>query len=192
MREGWFMREGIAERMQMPGLELTVQELTAIEHILARFSVNELAVQLGLADPSMGPVLASVLRKVGMAARCREANDSLGHTEVATSFDSRSGVTLQEQSQTVTILGERFVCKPTSFRVLSCLINSGGQWVRAEVLARDVLNTCFQKGASNVRWHVLQARRALGARGAFLHSDNRLGYMFDLAPCARKHCRVRR
>jgi len=175
----------IGEVTQRWRVELTGQELTAIEHALAHLSVTELATTVGLVQARC---LQSALGKIALAARSRYAADGLAGSQLVTTVDHLRAVTLEEPSLTIIILGERFVCKPTSFRMLSCLVDKGGQWVRADVLAREVLNTCFQKGASNVRWHVLQARRALGARGALLHSDNRLGYMFDLAPCSRKHC----
>jgi hypothetical protein len=95
---------------------------------------------------------------------------------------------LEEHSLTVVILGERFPCKPISFRLLSYLIHRQGTWVRSEVLAREALQTSFQGGASNLRWHVFQARHALDLRGTLLHSDNRLGFMFDFALCGRRHC----
>jgi len=91
----------------------------------------------------------------------------------------------------VAILGQRFACKPTSFRLLAYLIHRAGRWIRAEMLGREVLQTSFQHGASNVRWHVLQARRTLDSRGGLLHSDNRLGFMFDIAECHRRHCASR-
>jgi hypothetical protein len=166
---------------------LTAQELTVIEHVLAELSVADLATKIGLVQAQC---LQTALSKIALATRTHDDVDLVGSLP-ATGFAHPLGVMLDEQSLTIWIDGEAFVCKPTSFRILSCLVDKSGQWVRADALALEVLGGSFQKGASNLRWHVLQARRALGARGAFLHSDNRLGYMFDVAPCSRKHCSIR-
>ena len=72
--------------------------------------------------------------------------------------------------------------------MLSYLIRQRGRWIAADILRREVLNTCTQPGASNVRWHIFQARRAMLPLADLLHSDRVLGYMFDLVPCRRRHC----
>jgi DNA-binding response OmpR family regulator len=163
---------------------LTAQELAVVKLALVDLWTEE-------GKPKLGHVqaryLQSALGKITGATRAREPNDDAARPPRS---EDRP-VMLDEPSLAITIRGQRFVCKPTSFRLLSFLVHQRGQWVRAEALARDVLGVCFQKGASNLRWHALQARRALGAQSALLHGDNRLGYMFDLSPCSRRHCSVR-
>jgi DNA-binding response OmpR family regulator len=82
--------------------------------------------------------------------------------------------------------------KKTSFGVFAYLSEHAGIWVPADELRSAVLKTNCHKGASNVRWHVLQARRALGPLSWCLHSDQRRGYMFSTNACGGSHClRVR-
>lgn len=81
------------------------------------------------------------------------------------------------------------ILKPTSHALLAYLVGRRGRWVRAEELGSNVLGTTFERHASNLRWHVLQTRRALGGLSPALHSDNRLGFMFELEECGRPHCK---
>ena len=150
-------------------VELTLEELKVIEHALTRFSAREIDAQPGRDQSRAASLLSRVLGTTALTS---------GGTAVST----------DEDSLMVSISNERFVCKPTSFRVLSHLIHHRGRWIRTEELRRQVLATAFEQDASNIRWHVLQARRALGSRANVVHSDNRLGFMFDLFPCARRHC----
>jgi DNA-binding response OmpR family regulator len=183
------MREdAIGETTREWRVLLTAEELAAVEFALVDFSMVEGAPENERVEARC---LRSALSKIARATRAPDPSDDLAGSPSAMATEHRPRVTLDEPSLTVTIFGEPFVCKPTGFRTLSRLIHQSGQWVRADVLARDVLGVCFQKGASNLRWHVLQARRALGAHSVFLHGDNRLGYMFDLVPCSRKHCDAR-
>jgi DNA-binding winged helix-turn-helix (wHTH) protein len=161
-------------------IELTLDELATVEFALVRVATDEVAAWLGRPPADAGKVVSSLLNKT--AAVVGWGKNLEGH----------QAVVLDEGSYTVTILGERFACKPTSFRLLSHLIQRQGSWVRSESLQRDVLQTSVHDGASNIRWHVLQARRALGLRGELIHSDHQLGFMFDLAPCDRRHCTMRR
>jgi DNA-binding response OmpR family regulator len=167
---------------------LTAQELAAVEFALVDFSMIQGAPENGRVEARC---VRSALSKIARATRAPNPTHDLAGSLSAMGSKHQRQVTLDEPALTITIFGEPFVCKPTGFRTLSRLIQESGQWIRADVLARDVLGVCFQKGASNLRWHVLQARRTLGAHGVFLHGDNRLGYMFDLVPCSRKHCGAR-
>lgn len=161
-------------------IELTLDELEAIECALTRVPAEEVAGRLGGSPGDAGTLVSGLLTKTSTVAAWGRR------------LHSQPAMVLDEQSHTVMILGDRFTCKPTSFRLLSHLIHRRGTWVRSASLQRDVLQTSFHEGASNIRWHVLQVRRALGPRGVLLHSDNRLGFMFDLAPCDRRHCAARR
>jgi hypothetical protein len=148
-------------------------ELTVIAHALAHISSDQISARLGC-DSSTANALLARLR-----------NETHRFAGV---LDGAPVLALDEASLTVNIQGEEISCKPIGFRLLSYLIERRGQWVRSEALGRIVLQCAFQRSASNLRWHVLQARRALGRRRTSLHSDNRLGFMFDLAPCGRRHC----
>ena len=159
-------------------IELTFDELAAIQCALARVSAQEVAARLGRSPGDAGTVVSRVLSKTAAA--------------VGTRLQGQPLLMLDESSQTITILGDRLTCKPISFRLLSHLIDLQGSWVRSESLRREVLQASIHDGASNIRWHVLQARRALGLHARLLHSDNRLGFMFDLVPCDRRHCAARR
>jgi hypothetical protein len=85
----------------------------------------------------------------------------------------------------IAISGHHFAFQPTSFRLVSHLIDNYGQWVQPDVIR--VLRTTIQPGASNIRWHVLQARLTLCDFRIAQHSDRALGVMFWLAPCERRH-----
>lgn len=159
-------------------IELTFDELAAIQCALARVSAEEVAARLGRSPGDAGTLVSSVLSKTAAA--------------VGTRLQGQPVMMVDEPSQTITILGDRFTCKPISFRLLAHLMHRQGSWVRSESLRREVLQSSVHDGASNIRWHVLQARRALGLHARLLHSDNRLGFMFDLAPCDRRHCAPRR
>ena len=78
--------------------------------------------------------------------------------------------------------------KPTSFKLLCYLAEFEGQWIGTATLRERVLGTHFAQGASNLRWHILQIRKSLGVLAAFVHSDNRLGFMFAMESCERIHC----
>jgi DNA-binding response OmpR family regulator len=161
-------------------LDLTSNELAAIACALARVSAEDVAARLGR-PPGEAAVLVSGLRDKTAAL-----------VALGGQLQGQPLIMVDEESHTVMLLGDRFTCKPTAFRLLSHLIRRPGTWVRSESLQREVLGACAHDRASNVRWHVLQARRALGVRSGLLHSDNRLGFMFDVAPCDRRHCASRR
>jgi hypothetical protein len=154
--------------------------LRATPCALARVSAEEVAARLGQPPGDAAAVVSRLRDKTA-------ALEALG-----TRLHGQPVLMVDEESHTAVILGDRFTCKPTAFRLLSHLIRRPGTWVRSDSLQREVLGASAHDRASNVRWHVLQARRALGVRCALLHSDNRLGYMFDLAPCDRRHCASRR
>jgi DNA-binding response OmpR family regulator len=172
-------------------VELTVDEMRALEHARAHLCEDEMGAEL-VRDPAVRSAVSRLLGGTALTpAAWSFGIDAGGGAAVppkAAAETVTQSLTLEGESLTVTICGERFVCKPISFRLLSRLIERRGQWIRTEALGREVLQAAFQQGASNVRWHVLQARRALGWRGGLLHSDNRLGFMFDFAACARRHC----
>jgi DNA-binding response OmpR family regulator len=160
-------------------IELTLDELAAIQCALARVSIEEVAARLNRSLDDAGILIARLLSQAAAAALSTRPQD-------------QPLIMLDEASYLVTIMGDRFNCKPISFRLLSHLIRRQGSWVRSESLQRDVLQASVHDGASNIRWHVLQARRALGQHAGLLHSDNRLGFMFGLASCDRRHCAARR
>jgi DNA-binding response OmpR family regulator len=95
---------------------------------------------------------------------------------------------MNDNARTVGILGETFAFKPLSYQMLAFLMRRRGQWIAADILRREILCSCTQPGASNIRWHILQARRSMPGFEALIHSDRSLGYMFDLVPCRRAHC----
>jgi len=159
--------------------ELTLEEMATITCALARVSIEEVAARLGRSPGDAGILVARLLSKTAAAA-------------LSTRLQDQPLVTLDDASCAVTILDDRFTCKPISFRLLSHLINRQGSWVRSESLQREVLQASVHDGASNIRWHVLQARRAFGLHARLLHSDNRLGFMFAVALCDRRHCAARR
>lgn len=78
--------------------------------------------------------------------------------------------------------------KKTSFHLFAYLAERAGHWKRTEELQMNVLQAHCSVGASNVRWHVLEARRALGPMRWCLHSG-RAGYMFDMQSCDLAHCK---
>ncbi|HMJ13122.1 MAG TPA: hypothetical protein VK524_16995 [Polyangiaceae bacterium] len=90
----------------------------------------------------------------------------------------------------VEINAQQFRLKKTGFALVSHLVQRAGTWVSSGELRDEVLRTHFAAGASNIRWHMLEARRALGAAAGCLHSCRR-GYMFALAACGTAHCRLR-
>lgn len=100
-----------------------------------------------------------------------------------------SGIVVDRSCMAIAIAGHHLAFQPTSFRLVSHLIDNYGQWVRSDVIRATVLRTTIQPGASNIRWHVLQARLALCDFRTALHSDRALGVMFRLTPCERRHCR---
>jgi DNA-binding response OmpR family regulator len=170
-------------------IELTLDELAAIEHALARVFTEEMRSKLVRRREHAAALGSALLTDTAIGMwPARPGGSTASIFPQGAQLRDRQLVLLDEHALAVTILGERFACKPTSFRILSHLIHRRGHWVRAEALKREVLQTSFQDGASNVRWHVLQARRALGSRRELLHSDNRLGFMFELARCDRRHC----
>jgi DNA-binding response OmpR family regulator len=103
-------------------------------------------------------------------------------------IQSRDEIVVDWSRLAIAIGGDTFVFQPTSFRLIAHLIDNYGRWVRAETIRAAVLLSAVQPGASNVRWHVLQARLALGDFRKALHSDRSLGVMFQLTSCDRRHC----
>jgi DNA-binding response OmpR family regulator len=98
-------------------------------------------------------------------------------------------VRLDSQGFAAFIGSRRTSFRKTSFHLFAYLAERAGQWHRTGELQRNVLQACCTQGASNVRWHVLEARRALGSLRWCVHSDGRRGYMFDLQQCGFAHCR---
>lgn len=167
-------------------VELTLDELIAIERALSRVTAA------GAFQHEDVRVWES-LRKIALAlaplrGAAAESTDTLSTSPSRHNDPRRPAILLDEASLTVSLWGRRFPCKPTSFRLLAHLIHNQGRWIRSEALKHEVLQVSVQPGASNVRWHVLQARRALHTADRFLHSDCRLGYMFTLDRCDRRHC----
>ncbi|HEY6560964.1 MAG TPA: hypothetical protein VI072_26995, partial [Polyangiaceae bacterium] len=101
---------------------------------------------------------------------------------------SNGTVKLDSYAYVATIGARRAAFKKTSFRLFAYLVERAGQWTGTKDLQANVLQACCRVGASNVRWHVLEARRALGPMRWCLHSDSRRGYMFDMQPCGLTHC----
>jgi DNA-binding CsgD family transcriptional regulator len=151
-------------------VELTIGEARVLDQTLRVASSATVADRLGCSPEAVEAEISSILRK----------------TCITGGVDAT--VTLLEEDNALRISGVTIPCKPTSFGVLSYLIERRGHWVRSETLRSEVLRTSVQYSASNVRWHVLQARRALGRFAPLLHSDNRLGFMFEMKRCTRPHC----
>jgi DNA-binding response OmpR family regulator len=168
-------------------IELTLHELRLIEHALARLSTEKLDFESGHEAPATASLRTRLLQSAASTSSGGPAVPRPGGTDRPAAV-SGSAYAIDEQSLTVIISNDRFNCKPISFRLLSHLIDQRGRWIRTDELRRQVLATTFEQDASNVRWHILQARRALGGRANLIHSDNRLGFMFDPHPCARRHC----
>lgn len=78
--------------------------------------------------------------------------------------------------------------KRTSFYLFTYLHERAGRWIEAQELQQNVLRAHCRPGASNVRWHVLQARQALGPASFCLHNDRHNRYMFALERCRATHC----
>lgn len=74
------------------------------------------------------------------------------------------------------------------YGIVARLVASTGEWVRTGALQKEVLKANAARGASNVRFHVLQIRRALGRRAGCLHSRQRRGYMWSPRACDTPHC----
>ena len=137
--EGSFMSERGDSRPTLTWkVELTLEELGVIERALTHLFAHEIDARSGRKPSAAAALLTRVL----------------GRTPLTTS--DWSAFSVDEDSLTVTISNERFVCKPTSFRLLSHLIHQRGRWIRTEELRRQVLATAFEQDASNIRWHVLQ------------------------------------
>ena len=170
-------------------IQLTLEELTVIEHALTRLSAEETDRELDREPSLTASLLSRLLGKTAPSSHwSRVSSSDCADVSPAPIAVHDPWLSLDEDSLTVTISNERFVFKPTAFRLLSHLIHRRGRWIRTDKLRRDVLATAFDQHASNVRWHVLQVRRALGSHAHLIHSDNRLGFMFDPSPCGRRHC----
>ena len=76
----------------------------------------------------------------------------------------------------------------TGYALFAYLAAQPGRWAHAEELRQHVLRTYYAPGASNLRWHVLQVREALGPLRWCLHGARHRGYMFDLHRCGVAHC----
>jgi DNA-binding response OmpR family regulator len=105
---------------------------------------------------------------------------------------TKGAVKLDSHTYVATIGDWQASLKKTSFRLVAYLTERAGQWTRTQDLQVNVLQACCRAGASNVRWHVLEARRALGPMRWCLHSDSQRGYMLDMQPCGFSHCRRKR
>jgi DNA-binding response OmpR family regulator len=157
------------------------------------------------ACPNSGIVVVSADPRAKMAASYLEAGADeyvrvpLDTAELLGTIDrlARRLATVEALSAEVQVhsdscavrFGERKVLfKKTSFSIVQYLCERAGSWVTSEELRRNVLRTNYCPGASNIRWHVLQAREALSAHSWALHGDNRKGYMFKMAGCGLAHC----
>jgi DNA-binding response OmpR family regulator len=98
-------------------------------------------------------------------------------------------VHLEANAMAVDIGSWRTHFTKTGFDLFACLARHTGVWITTEELRRRVLRTSFAPGASNVRWHVLKAREALGPFSWCLHGDRQRGYMVKLGSCDAFHCR---
>jgi DNA-binding response OmpR family regulator len=99
-----------------------------------------------------------------------------------------AAIELREHDWTVVCEGRATRLTPVQFRIVAHLKERATQWVRSAELQRDALEVHAATGASNVRFHVLRLRTALGASGAHLHSWQRRGYMWSEASCEAPHC----
>ena len=103
-------------------------------------------------------------------------------------------VELRERDCAVTIDGKLARLTQTQFRVLEYVFMRSGQWVRGSELQSDAIKVpaTHQDDPSNVRFHVHGIRARLSdvdsSYGRFLHSERRLGYMWDIGTCGRAHC----
>ncbi len=154
-------------------LRFTEEELSLIGFALTRLSSVEIVQRLQCSTEKADTCRSTLLGKVDGAR---------------TSPPDLPIVSLAEDRLAIEISDHIVRCKPVSFQLLTYLVRHRGSWVRAEALRREVLRASMQPGASNVRWHVLQARRSLGPLSTALHSDNRLGFMFELGDCGQQHC----
>src|SRR5262245_1963610 len=127
-------------------MRFTEDELSLMCLALGRLSSIEIAEQLGCSAETADTYHATLFDKVHEARHCPP---------------NLPVVSLAEDRLAIVISGRVLHCKPVSFQLLAYLIRQRGRWVRAEALRRDVLRVSMQPGASNVRWHVLQARRSL-------------------------------
>lgn len=99
------------------------------------------------------------------------------------------GVALRDDAHSVMIAGEEFQLTATPFLFLSYLMQRSDQWVRSSTLRASGIVGHFGEAASNVRWHIHNARIALGPTwGYTIHSHRGLGYMFSVRHCGKPHC----
>ena len=108
-----------------------------------------------------------------------------------TDMPERRAIHLDPHNHTAHIGMWRAQFKRTSFHLFAHLSRRPGAWVKSDELLSKVLRTHCSPGASNVRWHVLQTRRALGPLSWHLHGDPHFGYMYHTASCGRPHCHLR-
>jgi DNA-binding response OmpR family regulator len=116
-----------------------------------------------------------------------------GHVEIRLGVDSgslgnRGPVVFHEHDWTVSI--HSYVARLTEaqFRILAHLIAMSGRWVRTQSLQDRALASHATIGASNVRYHVMNARIALGPHAEHLHGWQRRGYMWSFKHCDTPHC----
>lgn len=74
----------------------------------------------------------------------------------------------------------------TQFAILEYLVRHRGHWRSPDIIIREVLGTCHQRGNSVIRFHVHGLRQALGQSRCCVRWQRGKGYMFDLAPANEK------
>ena len=68
----------------------------------------------------------------------------------------------------------------TQYAILEYLVRHRDRWRSPELIIREVLGTCHQKGSSLVRFHVHNLRNALRDCGYCIHWQRGKGYMFSM------------
>lgn len=94
---------------------------------------------------------------------------------------------LNRECLAVHIQGREVPLTPTQYAILEYLVRHRDRWRSPELIIREVLGTCHQKGSSLVRFHVHNLRSALGDFGYCIHWQRGKGYMFNLeSPISRR------
>jgi DNA-binding response OmpR family regulator len=99
-----------------------------------------------------------------------------------------SPIELRDHDWTIAFSGSVMKFTEAQYRIAAYLIGRTGEWVRTTTLQTEVLMAHAALGASNVRFHVLKMRAALGEHAVHLHSWQRRGYMWSTSSCDAPHC----
>ncbi len=102
-------------------------------------------------------------------------------------LDADPELRLNDAEFRIGIEGSVMQLTPTEFRMVRHLVIREGIWVKASELAIHG-GLPLQPGSPNVRWHIHQARRRLGAHAWMLHGSRPSGYMFRRSSCGGHHC----